>query len=476
MANTLQNNLTAMAAGMAEPIVGLSARQAQPESAAAAIEASLHRPRVRSCLVWIVLCCAAFVIYSHLWAKAPFADADTRSYTEMVPDIAHFHLTKLYGRTPGLPAVFAIVGTGRAFFLCALLMHLIGVSAMLVVLFRLGVRTSLLWTFGVLALLPPYVQNVVYLLSESIAAPFLMLGFVSLCFVVFGRSWIHGLLASFWFAWAALARPTNAITPFLLAFLLVVMLGKKMIRPALALVSVSVLLLGSYIGYTGAKFHYFGLSYLTGYHLTCTTVNLYDDIDNPIARGVLLKARTDMYRQGLPPIDGVWLWRDKLKEALGLSDLQLGNFLLKMNLKLITHHPEAYLEDSARSMVGYWFPYVTKYAVGNSRTGAILKNAWDAIEDLASATFLLEVVLLSGLAIGLKMFGEKNPFRGGRAVVLVLAAAVIFQTQIISCLMVGGEIPRYRSVTDILILFSIILASDWIWATARAARQGSTLS
>ena len=109
------------------------------------------------------------------------------------------------------------------------------------------------------------------------------------------------------------------------------------------------------------------MSYLTGYHLTCTTVNFYEDIDNPIARDILLKARTEMYRQGLPPIDGVWLWQDKLKQALGLSDVQLGNFLLRMNLKLIAHHPEAYLEDSARSMVGYWFPYVTKYAVGNSR-------------------------------------------------------------------------------------------------------------
>ena len=52
------------------------------------------------------------------------------------------------------------------------------------------------------------------------------------------------------------------------------------------------------------------------------------------------------------------------------------------------------------------------------------------------------------------MYGEDILFTGGRALVFVLAAAVIFQTQIISCLMVGGEIPRYRSVTDLLILFA----------------------
>jgi hypothetical protein len=425
---------------------------------------SERHPGLRSYVVWIILCCAAFVIYSHFWAKAPVADADTASYTEMVQDIAHFHLTKLYGRTPGLPIFFVLLGTGRAFFYAALLLHIVGVSALLMLLFRLGVRSTLVWMFGLLALLPPYVQNVVYLLSESIATPFLIFGFVSLCLFIFKRHWLYCFSASFWFAWAALARPTNAITPFLLALVLLAAFGKKMLRPALVLVSVTTLFVGSYTLYTGAKFHYFGLSYLTGYHLTCTTVNLYENIDNPIARSVLLQARTDMYKEGLPPIDGVWLWKDKLKEALGLSDMQLGNFLLRMNLKLIAHHPEAYIEDSARSMVGYWFPYVTKYAVGNSRVGPIMKNAWDGIEDLVSATFLLETLFLAGLTIGLKMYGGNLIFTGERGLVAVLAGAIIFQTQVISCLMVGGQIPRYRSVTDLLILFTVILVSDWIGA------------
>lgn len=471
MEQTYPNNLNAMASGVAEPIAVLAASQERIERVTGTTAAPQSRPGLRTWLVWMLLCCAAFVIYAHLWAKAPFADADTRSYTEMVPDVSHFHLTKLYGRTPGLPVFFAVVGTGRAFFYAVLLLHLIGVSALLMLLFRLGVRSSLVWTFGLLSLLPPYVQNVVYLLSEAVAAPFLMLGFVSLCLFIFQRRWFYCFSASFCFAWAALARPTNVITPFLLGFLLVAFLGKKMLRPALVLVSITTLFIGSYVLYTGAKFHYFGLSYLTGYHLTCTTVNFYEDIDNPIARDVLLKARTEMYRQGLPPIDGVWLWQNKLKQALGLSDVQLGNFLLRMNLKLIAHHPEAYLEDSARSMVGYWFPYVTKYAVGNSRVGPVLKNLWDGIEDLVSATFLLEVILLAGLTVGLKMYGERILFAGSRALVFILAAATIFQTQIISCLMVGGEIPRYRSVTDLLILFAVILASDWIWATSSAAHK-----
>jgi len=476
MEQILSSNLNAMASGIAEPIAVLTASRKRPERITGATAAPHRRPGMRSCIIWMLLCGAAFVIYSHFWTKAPFADADTRSYTEMVPDISHFHFTKLYGRTPGLPIFFAFTGTSRAFFYAVLLLHFIGVTALLMLLFRLGVRSSLVWTFGLLALLPPYVQNVVYLLSEAVAAPFLILGFVSLCLFIFQRRWVYCVSASFWFAWAALARPTNVITPFLLGLMLVAFLGKKMIRPALVLVSVTTLLVGSYVLYTGAKFHYFGLSYLTGYHLTCTTVNFYEDIDNPIARDVLLKARTEMYRQGLPPIDGVWLWQNKLKQALGLSDVQLGNFLLRMNIKLIAHHPEAYLEDSARSMVGYWFPYVTKYAVGNSRVGPILKNLWDGIEDLVSATFLLEVVLLAGLTIGLKMYGEDILFRGGRALVFVLAAATIFQTQIVSCLMVGGEIPRYRSVTDLLILFTVVLASDWIWTTSRAARKSPARS
>jgi len=158
-----------------------------------------------------------------------------------------------------------------------------------------------------------------------------------------------------------------------------------------------------------------------------------------------------------------------LQQSLGLSEVALGNFLLHMSVKLIVHHPEAYLESTTRSMVSYWFPYVTKYSVGHFRESSVLNTLWDALEDLIDALFLFGVLMLAGLAAGYQILNRKFNLLTGPRVVFVMALAVIFQTQFLSCFMVGGQIPRYRSVTDLLIISAVVLGADWIWTTWRAS-------
>ena len=156
-----------------------------------------------------------------------------------------------------------------------------------------------------------------------------------------------------------------------------------------------------------------------------------------------------------------------MKQRLGLSDAELGQFLLRMNLRLIVHHPEAYIEKISRGTNGYWFPYETK-VIGNN---VILKVLWYGLQFLIGATFLLELTVLIGLFVGSRILNRDFDLAGDRAVVYLLAIAIIYQTMIVSYVVIGSGDARYRSVTDLLIIFAVALIADWGRTMWRANRR-----
>jgi len=419
---------------------------------------------------WMVLgivCCTAFVAYSLSWSEAPLSNPDTSSYLQVAQDFsASGHFVQLHDRTPGLPLFLLLTGTGRRYFYTVLLLHLVSIVALVLILSRLAVRMELIWAFVLLALLPPYMQNDAYLSSEALAGTLLVLGFVGVSLFILNRNyWIYCLLASVCFLCAGLTRPTNLITPFLLAGILALS-RRKLILGAVLLAFLPALIAGAYVLYTDTNVHLFGLSAQTGYQLCNSTVRLYEYIDNPIAREEFLRARTELYVEGSAPNYAVWKVRPILKERLRLSDVELGRFLLRMNVRLILHHPEGYLETIVRGANMYWFPYETKIIVQPSA----LRAVWFGAQLLVSAVFLLDVTVLGGLAVGSLITSRKLIYLGDRALPHLLALAIIFQTMIVSFLVIGSGSPRYRSVTDLLILFDVALVADWGWTTWHASR------
>jgi hypothetical protein len=425
-----------------------------------------------SLVVLGIVCCTAFVAYSLSWSEAPLSNPDTSGYLQVAQDFsATGHFVQLHERTPGLPLFVLLTGTGRKYFHTVLFLHLLSIVALALLLTRLTVRMQLIWAFVLLALLPPYMQNDAYLSSEALAGTLLVFGFLGVSLFILNRNyWIYCLLATVCFLWAGLTRPTNLITPFLLAGILALS-RRKLIRGAALLALLPALVAGAYVLYTDTNVHLFGLSAQTGYQLSNSTVRLYEYIDNPIAREEFLRARTELYVEGSAPNYAVWRVRPILKQRLGLSDVELGRFLLRMNLRLILHHPEGYLETIARGANMYWFPYETKIIVQSSA----LRAVWFGAQLLVSAVFLLEVTVLGGLAIGSRIIGRKLVDLGDRALVHLLALAIIFQTMIVSFLLIGSGSPRYRSVTDLLILFDIVLVADWGLTTWYASRGHSQI-
>jgi hypothetical protein len=425
---------------------------------------------------WIALaivCVAAFAIYSRVWTHAPLTMMDTVSYLHPVDDFrAHHHFTQLHGRLPGLTVFLLLVGTGRFCFYATLALHLLAVGALALLLFRLAVRPAFVWAFVFLAILPPYVQNAAFLSSETFTEAFLALGFVLLSLCVLNRSWPLALLGSLCLVWAGLARPAVLFVPFALALILVLVSWQRFRRAAAILVLAPILFAGSWVLYTGIEFHYFGLSYFSGYQLSCSTIGMYEYIDNPIAREELLNARAEMYVAGMTPNDAIWKAVPHLEQRLGLNEVDLGRFLLRMNVKLITHHPEVFLEEFSRAMLMYWFPYLTK-SLGY---GGVLKLLWDAFQLMVAAVFLFEVAVLGGFAIGSR-FVDRGLISGvsDRLLIYLLALGAIFQVEIMSCAVVGGSNPRFRSVTDPLSIFCAVFVADWALTAWRGSRRAPLL-
>jgi hypothetical protein len=102
----------------------------------------------------------------------------------------------------------------------------------------------------------------------------------------------------------------------------------------------------------------------------------------------------------------------------------------------------------------------------------ILKAVWYGLQILMVTAFLLELTVLAGLFVGSHILNRTFDFTGDRAVVYVLAIAIVFQTMVVSYAVIGQGNARYRSVTDLLIIFGVALIADWgrtMWHASRRA-------
>ena len=121
----------------------------------------------------------------------------------------------------------------------------------------------------------------------------------------------------------------------------------------------------------------------------------------------------------------------------------------------------------------YWFPYQTRAITSLP----VLKAAWYFLQLLVGVFFLFEVTVLASLFVVSWIFNRAFDFIGNRAVVFMLAIGIIYETMSVSYLVIGSGNPRYRSVTDVLIIFAVILIFDWamtMWRESRLTPAANT--
>src|SRR5262249_34989176 len=154
--------------------------------------------------------------------------------------------------------------------------------------------------FGLILLLPPYVEYAAYVMAENLTEFMLVGGFVALVawFLRRGTTW---LIAS-WvaFAYSGLSRPTYQIVAFAVTACLLVMpvlfrwvpfTWREMIKPSIVLVGTTLIIIGGYSYINYRNFGYLGTTPLLGFSLSTRTLRVIERLPDEYSaiRKILLQ-------------------------------------------------------------------------------------------------------------------------------------------------------------------------------------------
>jgi len=444
-------------------------------------------------VVYALLFFVAFCFYDVLWPSAPLIEPDSGKYLRAAQDLSDFHIDELQERAPGYPLLLLLSGSSpspkRILFFVSLLLHFASIWLLASVLYRAGLREVILTLFGLILLLPPYVEPAAYVLSDNLAEAMLVAGFVSFVFWILYKRTMWICISALTIGYAALTRPTYQLLAFAIAgyFFLANFLfcwtqlnWKDVIRGSLILVCGFMIIVGGYAFFNYRSFGYFGVTPKLGLTLSTKTVRFVERLpDNyAVIRAALIGARTAELADG-DHTGTMYIWKvvPELSEITNLRGPELSAYMLRLNLLLIQEAPLTYLQEVVWAFGSYWFPSSAKLANLNSRK---LQFFWAVVHFCLIGGFTFNLVLLLGTGIYLKTcmrlsnMSNRLPVSELRliylqACMLGLAGTIVFYTGAVSSLTETGD-PRYRVCTDGLIVFMIFLGTHLWWRLVDVSR------
>jgi hypothetical protein len=446
MAVAMQNRISSLDERTNEYVAGTS------PAGAAAVQS---RPNIASIAAWAICAIAVILIYSAIWRTAPFHGTDTADYIDSARDIAA-GIDKPEPRTPGFPLFLLLVGTGCAYFVVSMALHLAAVGLLAWVLLSMQVSKRLVALFAAVAVLPPFMQKDAYLLTEGLAEFLMVAGLAGLW--LRRGSVVQAAWSGLAFALATITRPQNQLLPILIAILMVMYFGWKLGRKyAVALLAPFVVLVGGLVLHNAVKFGYPSLTYLLGHHLGTKTVSLFDDIPDKQVRDIMVSTRNDAYVHR-NPYWTTWYTRETLMKVKDMTPVQLAKYMQKIHMHLILTHPLAYVEEFLRTFARFWLPD----APAQTNHGAILRLVSLGTQLALCIAFWFIFVFWAGLLLGRLVLPipEWLPEVDVRFL-YTTAMLVIFYTAALGSALDIGE-PRYRSAVDLVILFVIVVTAHFL--------------
>jgi hypothetical protein len=411
-------------------------------------------------------------------------EPDSSSYLKAAQDLSDFHLDQLQERVPGYPLFLVLTASSRSpsrlLFFASLSLHFAAIWLLGVVLYRIGLRRTFVILFGMILLLPPYVEYAGYVLSENLAEAMLVAGFTSFVFWLVSRRVIWIFVSALTVGYAALTRPTYEMLAVVMAGYIPVtalisqwprLKWREAASASLILVFGSILVLGGYSYVNYRSVGHFGVARpQLGQHLTQKTFRVLERLPDQYGdvRETLIKARnfrvTNAERH--TGYDYIYEAFPELIRITGLQKGELSEYLLRLNLVLIQKAPLEYLQEIIWAFGSYWFPSSEQLANMNSR---FLQFVWAALHFFLIGGFFLNLLLLVGAALYIKMCVRSLPsdhqvLRKLETVQLPgfiygMAGTMVIYTAAITCLIQDGS-PRYRLPTDALIVFMLFLGTD----------------
>jgi hypothetical protein len=457
---------------------------------------------IPTALLYVLLFTVAFWVYTRWWSHAPVMASDSGDYLATAADLVDLHIDHLNYRPPGYPLLLVITASSvvpnRALFFLSLLLHFTSIWILSSVLYSTGLTETALSLFGILLLLPPYVEPAAYVLTENLTEFMLVVGFGSLVFWSLRCNTIWLLLSALTIAYAGLTRPTYQALAFAMIgslFVVSVLFGwspairKKTIKASLILICASVMLIGGYAFINYLNFGHFGLSLITPVDsatLSTRTARVIERLPDEYAtiREALIRARdAELVARGGQHTGYGYLSSpgviQEVADITGLHGHQLAKYLLHINLLLIREAPLEYLHDVSRAFSVYWFPSSSILANMNSH---FIQLLWGAIHFcLIGIVVLTLVVLVGGLPL-IVMTYKQSIARSDRVFlkelalsqlqgcVYIFAGTIVIYTALISSFFETGD-PRYRVPTDGMIALMAFLGTDLYRRSIRCAKM-----
>ena len=429
----------------------------------------------------------AFGAYAAAWRDAPIIEGDSPQYLRVAQDLEDFTLDSLHDRAPGYPMLLVLTGSSRnparTLFFVSLLLHFASVALLALVLQAAGLPRSWTLTFSVLLLLPPYVEPAGHVMTENLAQFFLVAAFGSLvCWFRRPAGWLL-VCSAVLLGGAALTRPAYQALAFAVLALLMVM-SRFFPQAAISrfqalmagaiLCAGTILILGTISISNYRKFGFPGVVPTAGIHLSTKTMAFVERLPDEYAtvREILVKERDAQLTKRGGTHTGtqtIWSVRDEIASVTGLNNGDLSRYLVRMNLTLIRTAPIPYLEEVARSIAVYWFPAAGELATMHS---TFLNWLWVALHAAIVLALFAQLIVFTGHGLFQGSLGFAGIGREERSTTLVasreqilayvLAAAIVFYTMILSCLMDIGEV-RQRRPTDVFIVLMVFVGAR-IWS------------
>jgi hypothetical protein len=442
-------------------------------------------------VIYLALFSLAFLAYSRLWREAPVKTNDSAGYMAVAQDLVDLRLDRLRLRPPGYPLLLLITGSSREptrmLFFVSMLFHFASVWLLGAILRASGLSSRLVILFGVLMILPPFVEPAAKVLTENLIEFILVSGFAG---VVFGmvRGKAAGLaVGAVAFGYSGLVHPTYQFLSLALAaclfgishwFYWARLRIQNVISAASLLVIAFIILIGGCILNNYLRFNYMGITPFIGYALSSKTMRVLERLpdDYGAVREALIAARdADLVESGGSHTGVSYIWRaeDNISRITGLEGEQLSRYLVRLNLLLIRKAPLHYLQEVLLATVGFWEPASGQLANFDS---SFFQAIWAALDILLSVTFTTQLVVLSGataLLLSKRFVASKDEhtFIGPRmskvrTVSYTLALSIVCYTMIIVSVF-GTGTARYRTPVEGLIVFMGFLGFDTCFRMTR---------
>jgi hypothetical protein len=436
-------------------------------------------------LFFAALLLVAGIIYVFIWPDAPVrVVGDTDEYIWTAKALQSGNLPRPLDRVPGFPALLVLTGSGRPLYFVLLFFHLASIALLLYLMQRLGVSSSRQILFALVGLSPGVVSVLCgYIMTESMTEFVLVLSFVLFAFWFIERKYSMLVPASILLALSALVRPSYQMLFVPVAVLILLMPGVKKFKSAVVVVAASAIIIGSYVGYNGTRFGFYGMTPLIGFNLCTRTARVLERLPEGPIRDILTRYRNDSLVNGVSKTGVMYIWKGyypdmywppSMEQAKGkgaipelmavtqLNKAELSKKLQKMNVRLILSAPLEYIRDVGAAAITFWFPESTPIAHFGSRKFQLLLGLIHAI---VFSIFLIQVAfIISMMALLLVNREFRTQLKTLRTIIwqnffiLILSLVYVLYTFAVSTFVEVGN-PRYRAPVDLLIFFFVFTFS-----------------